>query len=152
APTASCPGAEELQAPVGLQERAMRCLTDFARIHAGLAPLASVPALNRSAMFKSRDILRCDQFSHDACGRDFDYGIERSGYLASGCWSVGENIALGTGTDGTPRAIFQAWLGSAEHRHNILGPYRGLGIGFRVGTLGNLPHAHIWTQDFGTVC
>ena len=152
APTGSCSGSDGLHAPIRVQEQAMRCLTDFARVHAGLAPLASDPPLNRSAILKSRDILRCDQFDHQACGRDFSYWIERTGYLDTGCWSVGENIALGTGALGTPRSIFEAWLGSEEHRHNILGPYRDLGVGLRVGTLGTLHDAHIWTQHFGTVC
>jgi uncharacterized protein YkwD len=127
-------------------------LTDFARVRAGLDPLASDPALNRSASLKSRDILRCDQFSHQACGREFSYWIERAGYLDADCWTVGENIAVGTGADGTPRSIFEAWLGSEEHRHNILGPYRDLGVGLRVGRLGDLRRAHVWTQHFGAVC
>jgi uncharacterized protein YkwD len=152
APTGSCSGAGGLRAPIRVQERAMRCLTDFARVHAGLAPLASDPALNRSASLKSRDILRCDQFAHRACGRDFSYWIKQAGSLDAGCWRAGENIALGTGTLGTPRSIFEAWLGSEGHRHNILGPYRDLGVGLRVGTLGTLRDAHIWTQHFVTVC
>lgn len=130
----------------------MRCLTNYARVHAGLAPLVSDPALNRSASLKSRDILRCHQFDHRACGRNFLYWIERAGYLDSSCWKVGENIALGTGAEGTPRAIFDAWLGSEDHRHNILGPYRDLGVGVRVGTFGDLGDAHVWTQHFGMVC
>jgi uncharacterized protein YkwD len=152
APARSCAGAARLHAPIRVQEQAMRCLTDFARVHAGLAPLADYPALNRSAALKSRDILRCDQFDHQACGRPFFYWMKRDGYLDSGCWRVGENIAFGTGERGTPRSIFEAWLGSADHRHNILGPYRDLGIGLRVGTLGNVRHAHVWTQHFGKLC
>src|SRR5262245_21364007 len=91
APTGSCSAAGRLHAPIRVQERAMRCLTDFARVHAGLAPLASDPALNRSAGLKSRDILRCNQFDHQACGRDFSHWIDQAGYLDGGCWRVGEN-------------------------------------------------------------
>jgi uncharacterized protein YkwD len=138
--------------PIRIQEAAMRCLTDYARVHAGLAPLVSDPALNRSASLKSRDILRCGQFSHQACGRDFFYWIKETGYLDAACWRVGENIALGTGAEGTPRSIFEAWLGSEDHRRNILGPYRDLGVGVRVGTFGDLGNARIWTQHFGTLC
>jgi uncharacterized protein YkwD len=130
----------------------MRCLTGYARDRAGLAPLADVRALDRSAARKSRDMLRCDQFDHEACGRDFTFWVARVGYLAGGCGRVGENIAYGTGTLGSPRAIFAAWLGSEGHRRNILGPYRDLGVGLRIGALGEVRHAHVWTQHLGARC
>ena len=94
-----------------------------------LAPSSRYPGqselrapLDRSAGLKSRDMLRCDQFDH------------------------------GTGSAGTPRSIFAAWLGSSGHRHNILGPYRDLGVGLRIGTLGDFHDARIWTQHFGAHC
>ena len=152
APSSRCPGQSELRAPIGDQQRAMHCLTDFARARAGLPPLSDDRALDRSAGLKSRDILRCDQFDHRACGRDFTYWIERSGYLTGSCWRAGENIAYGTGSAGAPRSIFVAWLGSPGHRHNILGPYRDLGVGLRIGSLGDVHGAHIWTQHFGAHC
>ena len=51
----------------------MRCMTDFARGHAGMAGLDDAGELDRSAGDKSDDILRCDSFSHYACGREFTY-------------------------------------------------------------------------------
>ena len=50
------------------------------------------------------------------------------------------------------RAIFDAWLHSPEHLANILGRYRQLGVGLRVGRLGGYSHAHVWTQHFGEHC
>ena len=129
----------------------MHCLTNFARRGAGRAPLARVGKLQRSASLKSRDILRCDEFDHEACGRDFSYWIERVGYLDAAC-ATAENIALGTGIYATPRAIFRAWIGSPGHRRNILGPYRDLGVGLQVGTFDGDRGVHVWTQHFGVPC
>ena len=35
-------------------------------------------------------------------------------------WSVGENLAWGSGTLATPRAMVRAWMQSADHRANLL--------------------------------
>jgi uncharacterized protein YkwD len=125
------------------------CLVNQARKQRGLSPLAAPSSLARSAARKSADILRCDQFSHEACGREFTYWIERSGYGGCG-W--GENIAYGSGSFATPRSIFQMWMNSAGHRRNILGSYDDIGIGLQVGELEGEGGAHVWTQQFGSRC
>ena len=131
----------------------MLCLTNYARRRSGLHGLAADGDLDRSAAHKSDDILRCDSFSHEACGRPFTYWMERTGYLRVRCsWVAGENIAWGTGRFATVRSIFVAWLHSPGHRENILGSYRQIGIGVQVGTLSGYAGAHVWTQDFGSRC
>jgi uncharacterized protein YkwD len=145
----SCPGRAALSAPAAVQERAMLCLTNAARRARGLPALSAEEALTRAADHKSADILRCDSFEHEACGRPFEYWIERLGYR--GC-ALGENIAWGTGPLGGVGSIFRAWMRSPGHRENILGPYEQIGIGLRVGTLEGNPGAHVWTQDFGAPC
>ncbi len=152
APTAACANQNDLDAPVVVQERAMRCMTDFARRHAGKAGLGHAVVLDWSAEDKSEDILRCDSFSHYACGRGFTYWMQRVGYIPTRCWSAGENIAWGTGGLGTVRSIFNAWLHSPAHLENILGHYRQLGVGLRIGGLGGYRGAHVWTQHFGRHC
>ena len=152
APLSVCKNQDVLDAPVAKQEQAMRCMTNFARRHRGLAGLAVASPLNWSAEDKSRDIIRCDSFSHEACGRDFTFWMQRAGYMRASCWRAGENIAWGTGEFGTVRSIFRAWLHSPGHRENILGRYRQLGIGLRVGTMEGRHEAHVWTQHFGTHC
>jgi uncharacterized protein YkwD len=152
APLASCPGQTDLDAPAEEQEEAMRCMTDYARQHFGLPPLAATDQLDASARGKSDDILRCDDFSHFACGREFTYWIEASGYLAAGCWRAGENLAWGAGDEGTVRSIFRAWMRSPGHRQNVLGDFSQLGISLRVGELDGLTGSHVWTQHFGSHC
>ena len=152
APAAACSGTGNADAPAGEQERAMLCMTNFARRHVGLGGFGEPLKLDRSAAHKSGDILRCDSFSHEACGRAFTYWMERVGYIPAPCWRAGENIAWGTGSYSTVHAIFSAWIHSPGHRENILGRYRQIGIGLRVGGLEGNGDAHVWTQEFGLRC
>jgi uncharacterized protein YkwD len=152
APPSACAYETELGASPAVQEQAMRCMTNFARAKAGLHPLGNAVGLDRSATDKNRDILRCDDFSHYACGRTFTYWMQRSGYLAARCWRAGENIAWGGGDRGTVRSIFVAWIHSPEHRANILGRYSQVGMALEIGRLHHSARAHVWTQDFGSHC
>ena len=130
----------------------MRCMTDFARARAGLNTLADSPQLDASATDKGSDVLRCDSFSHTACGREFTYWMREAGYMSEACWRVGENLAWGVGTYGTVRSIFQAWLRSPEHRRNILGDYEALGLSRQVGALEGHANTVVWTAHFGSHC
>lgn len=152
APAPVCANQSSRDASAAVQEKAMRCMTDFARRRAGKAGLADAKALDRSALNKARDILRCDNFSHYACGRQFTYWMQRARYLSSPCWRVGENIAWGTGSYDSVRSIFRAWIHSPEHRANILGHYTQIGVGLRVGDLNGDQGVHVWTQHFGSHC
>ncbi len=152
APPSACPNQTDLGDAPAVQEQAMRCMTNFARHRDGLHDFGDAASLEHSAVRKTADILRCDSFSHYACGRQFTYWMQRSGYLAARCWRAGENIAWGTGTYATVRSIFVAWLHSPEHRRNLLGRYSQIGIALSVGTLEGHREAHVWTQDFGSHC
>jgi uncharacterized protein YkwD len=149
APLETCPNQTDPGLPATEQAEVMLCMTNFARGTAGLAPLALSKRLQHAAEQKSADIVNCDQFSHEACGRPFTFWDQRYGYL-KGCWKAGENIAWGTGTYSSVRAIFTAWLESPEHHANILGPYKEIGLALRVGALEGSEGAAVWTQDFGS--
>ena len=149
AAAAPCPYQGAAHASSSAQEKAMLCLVNRARQSRGLAALKAPDSLARAADHKSADILRCDEFSHEACGREFTYWIERSGYGGCG-W--GENIAYGSGGYATPRSIFGLWMHSPGHRRNILGAYTDIGIGLKVGELEGNSGAHVWTQEFGASC
>jgi uncharacterized protein YkwD len=152
APPAACPGQESQAASTEAQERAMACMVAFARRQAGLGELADQEALARSAEDKSLDVLRCDEFSHFACGREFTYWMEETGYTSAPCWRVGENLAWGSGEYGTVRSIFTAWMRSPGHRVNILGDFEETGLSLQVGTLEGLSGTHVWAQHFGSRC
>jgi uncharacterized protein YkwD len=142
-----CPFEGAADASTSTQEKAMLCLVNRARARRGLEPLGAPSSLVGAAERKSGDILRCDDFSHEACGREFTYWIERSGY--GGC-SWGENIAYASGGYATPRRIFGLWMRSSGHRRNILGRFTDIGIGLRVGDLEGSGRVHVWTQEFGS--
>ncbi|HWM62356.1 MAG TPA: hypothetical protein VNP96_00010 [Solirubrobacterales bacterium] len=152
APASVCPGQTGIDAATAVQEETMRCMTDYARQFLGLPALADAEELDISAQGKSGDILRCDSFSHYACGREFTYWIEASGYLSAQCWRAGENLAWGIGTGGTVRSIFRAWMRSTAHRQNILGNFSQIGISLQVGELAGQGGTHVWTQHFGSRC
>lgn len=151
APPAICPDVK-LDAPTAVQEQAMLCMTNYARGQVEEPQLEEAAALEESAREKSRDIIRCDNFSHYACGREFSFWIRQTGYLASECWRVGENLAWGTGEYGTVRSIFRAWMRSTEHRENIFGNYTQIGIDLKTGSLAGQSGTHVWTQHFGSHC
>jgi uncharacterized protein YkwD len=153
APDAACNGEDDPNASVVVQEQAMECMINFAREEAGLPKLVDSKRLDGSADSKAGDILRCNQFSHEACGRDFLFWFRRAGYLSGHCWWAGENLAWGTGSLGSVRSIVRAWLHSPSHRANMLGgEYSEFGISLREGTLSGAPDAHVWVNHFGNHC
>lgn len=152
APDSVCPDQEELDAPAAKQEQAMDCMVNFARRQEGLGELANADALAQSARDKSLDILSCDSFSHYACGREFTYWMKETGYMATPCWRVGENLAWGTGEYGSVRSIFIAWMHSPDHRANVLGDFDETGLSLQVGTLEGNPGTRVWAEHFGSHC
>jgi uncharacterized protein YkwD len=68
-------------------------------------------------------------------------------------WSLGENIAWGTGSLGTPAQTVRAWMRSPGHRANILSRrFRDIGIGIALGAPAEVhasAGAATYTTDFG---
>jgi uncharacterized protein YkwD len=63
---------------------------------------------------------------------------------------MAENLAYGSGSDGSPRRIMRAWMHSDGHRYNILDPQlRQIGIGVHVGIWKGHKHTSMYTVDFG---
>ena len=95
-------------------------------------------------------------FSHDSLdGRSPFQRIAQFGYPGHGrACALGENIAAGARSAGTPAAIVNAWMSSPDHRSNILnGSYRDAGMGVAYGYPG-IRHARgaTFTEDFGVRC
>ena len=129
----------------------MACLLDYARAVAGLRALRRSPLLARSAAIKVADIVRCDDFSHTACGHSVNAPFELAHYIALRfSVELSENLACGSADD-TPRSIMRAWLDSAGHRRNLLNA-RWLDGGLALGTLpaaGGAAGRAIWVAHFG---
>jgi uncharacterized protein YkwD len=153
APASQCAPQTDRAASAAQQTAAMRCMVNFARKAAGVSPLlATNTKLNTSAQRKADDILRCQQFSHTACGRPFAFHMQQARY-ATGCHGVAENIAWGSGSYGSVRSIMSGWLNSAGHRANILNArMREQGIGLVTGTMSGYRGAAVWVNHFGYRC
>jgi uncharacterized protein YkwD len=133
---------------------ATRCLLNNKRRAHRLRRLRGNPRLHKAATRHGADMARFDYFSHTSrSGASFIDRIRRAGYLRRArSWSVGENIAWGTGPLSTPRSIVNAWMRSAGHRANILnGRFReiGIGISFDAPVDSNGQPAATYTTDFG---
>ena len=152
APTSVCANQTNTSALVAAQETAMACMHNYVRSRKGLPRLATRSLLQSSLNSKSLDIVRCSDFSHQACGRETFYFTKRVGY-AQGCWGAGENIAWGSGSLGSVRSIMRAWLYSTPHRENILkSRFRDKGIGLVKGQFKGYSNAQVWTTQFGYRC
>jgi uncharacterized protein YkwD len=81
--------------------------------------------------------------------------VRSVGYVkARTSWTVGENIAWGSGTLASAGALVDAWMKSPPHRANILQrSYREVGVGLVMGapTPGVSGQAVTATTDFGRV-
>jgi len=148
-PQTACPGQSAVRAPAAAQVRAMRCLINWVRRHAGEAALRRSAELDRSAALRARDIRRCQDFSHTPCGEPFIAVFTLVHYF-SGAAAVGENLAWGQGRLGTPRTAMKLWLASSEHRAILYtASWRDLGVARAHGTLFGRPDVSLWVAQFG---
>lgn len=116
------------------------CLLNHERASRGLKALSRNVKLGRAARRHAEDMVDNKYFAHSSRdGSEFSSRIKRTGYMSSANgWMVGENLAWGTGSAGTPEAIVRAWMNSPGHRENILnGRYVEIGISVVVGNPNN---------------
>ena len=133
------------------------CLLNEQRAANGLGPLSQNALLAVAASGHNRNMIVQSFFDHT--GRDgstIQDRIGATGYLiANAAWTIGENLAWGTGSLGSPRAIVSSWMKSDGHRRNILNTdFLEIGIAVDFGVpdraLLALPGA-TYTTEFGTV-
>lgn len=152
APARACPGSDTPTLVRTEQVSAMLCLVDYARATQGVGVLARAPLLGASAAIKAADIVRCDDFSHTACGRSVNAPFEEAGYAAPDVlWAVGENLAYGADLLGSPRSVMRDWLQSDEHRDNLLDAQwqdQGVALNKPQALLG-LTSTAVWVSHFG---
>lgn len=110
--------------------RATLCLRNARRTEARLRPLTSSRTLARAARAHSEDMGERRFFAHDTPdGMEPADRIVAAGYPRNGV-RVGENLAWGEETAGTPAAIVEGWMESAGHRANVLRrEFQEIGIG-----------------------
>jgi uncharacterized protein YkwD len=129
------------------------CLINAERSARGMPALRLDSRLSTAARRHSQDMAAGRYFAHDSRnGTRFSARIARTGWMnGRGAWSVGENIAWGSGTRATPRSIVAAWMRSAGHRHNILNPkFHVIGIGIARRAPAGTGDGATYTTDFGS--
>jgi uncharacterized protein YkwD len=143
---------------LGLIRAATMCLVNRERRAAGERPLRPNARLRRAAQTHTRSMAFGDYFEHVGPGGTTPLARLRAvGYISSSRvgYEVGENIAWGTRSLATPRAIVAAWMASPAHRANILDRrYRETGIGVSPHPPASLSDGQpgaIYTQDFGVI-
>jgi uncharacterized protein YkwD len=147
-------GLEPTNGNLGQLARASRCLINVERAVRGLRGLRENRRLARAALAHARDMVRRSYFAHDApSGATFVDRIKLRGYMNGRVlWTVGENLAWGSGSRSRPRDIHERWMRSPPHRANILNRrFREIGIAVVFGApagRNGLPAA-TYNTDFG---
>jgi len=135
-------------------EKETLILHNQARADRGLPRLCVHPTLTKAARAHSQEMLEKDYFSHDSYnGETSEERLKRFGYTPKGYsyYKIGENIAWGNGSYGSPDSIFKSWMNSSGHRANILDEdFRQVGIGARTGNYQGYAGSTVYTVDFGT--
>jgi len=130
------------------------CLLNDERRQVGRPALRSNGKLALAAERHAEDMGAKGYFAHDSLdGRSFLERIKAAGYLSGrpASWSVGENIAWGTGRLATPSEIVDAWMTSPGHKRNILSAkFREIGLGLaNGGSSSSMPDRTIYATEFG---
>lgn len=147
----TCDGAFASQDDAGAtaQARTVRCLLNAERARHDLPALQANAKLTVAAMRHSRAMVRSDVFDHNGPDSTPEQRVRRAGYRYS---SLGETIAWGTGSYGTPAGTVRRWMASPPHRRIILtAGLRDVGVGVSFGA--PVPGQHggsTVTADFGT--
>ncbi len=151
----ACPAAATQPSGDNLQivERTTLCLVNRERARRGIKRLDADGRLARSAGRYSSAMVRETFFSHvSPGGGTMLERIRRAGYLdgARG-YTVGENLAWGSGRLATPIETVNAWMNSPGHKANILNRrFDEIGIGVAPGApVSGVGNAATYTQHFG---
>ena len=111
------------------------CLLNAERTPRGLPPLRENAALTKASQYYSQLMVDLGFFAHvtpngiDLVKRLTSRRLHRRPDAA---WTVGENLAWGTGGLATPKSIMAAWMDSPGHRENVLtADFREVGLGYR---------------------
>jgi uncharacterized protein YkwD len=147
----ACPGAKM---PAGGESadqarEAMACLINDFRRHRHLHGVRGNVPLGIAAQEHSDAMNAQDFFAHDGDGTLLSRA-DGAGFRGA---SVGEVLAFGSGSVGSPKAMVRAWLHSAEHREILLmRRWRQIGVGVSFGSpVGpDGPGEATYTADLGS--
>jgi uncharacterized protein YkwD len=142
------PTAETLE----VVRAAILCLHNQIRAQNNLPLLKDNAKLRKAAIAHSSTMVSQGYFDHTS--PDGDTFVDRiigAGYTKrNDGWTLGENLAWGTGDLSSAQGVMNAWMNSAGHKANIIKKaYREVGIGIRLGVPSNEGVGATITADFG---
>jgi uncharacterized protein YkwD len=127
----TCAGARGAKSKKA-RRRAITCLVNHARGASGLRGFRGSRPLAVAARRHARDMVRARYFAHQrAGGPSLSRRARRAGWRGR---RIGEAIAYGCGSAGTPAAVVRMWLNSPPHRAILLSPSlsrAGIGVAGR---------------------
>ena len=132
--------------------RATLCLINAERRARGARRLKSNARLRNAAQSYAEQMVAKDFFGHvSPTGSTLLQRIRRSAYLRPArSYSLGENLAWGTGSLTTPAQTVRNWMQSPPHRKNILDKgFREIGIGVAIGAPHTDKPGATYTSEFG---
>jgi uncharacterized protein YkwD len=148
------PGAANLE----LIRESVLCLVNKERAQNDEAPLKLNAHLAQAAQGHSDELVSADYFQHvSRSGVTPVDRIRGTGYIPSPDvgYVIGENLAWGTYSLGTPQAIVAAWIASPGHLANILESHyteTGIGVTAQVPpSLADGAPGATYAQEFGVI-
>jgi uncharacterized protein YkwD len=137
---------------VDLVRAAILCLHNQIRAQNNLPLLKDNAKLRKAAVAHSADMVGEGFFDHTSPNGDsFVDRILDAGYAKrNDGWTLGENLAWGTGDLSSAKGVMDAWMNSAGHKANILKrAYKEVGIGIKLGVPSDDGVGATITADFG---
>lgn len=131
---------------------AILCLHNQIRSQKGLPLLKENAKLRKAALGHSSAMVSQGYFDHTSPdGGTFVDRVIGAGYAKrNDGWTLGENLAWGTGELSSADGLMDSWMNSSGHKANILKKaYREVGIGIRVGVPSDEAVGATVTTDFG---
>ena len=149
-----CQNTDVMPTPetLAIVEDAVLCLHNKIRSERGLPLLEENSKLRKAALGHSAAMVSQGFFDHiSPDGSEFTDRIIAARYAKrNDAWTLGENLAWGTGEYSTADGMMAAWMASSGHRANILKKaYREIGIGIRTGVPSDEGVGATVTANFG---
>lgn len=134
--------------------RAIVCFINRERRARGLRIVRRNHKLQRAAQRHNRRMVKRGCFAHQCPNEgSLSTRLRRADYLHAGLsmWAYGENLIWSELWMTKPRNMVRAWMGSPDHRANILNPnFREIGVGSHDGSpYDRRSQAATFTTDFG---
>lgn len=151
----SCKGADRGPRKISRPQarKAIVCVINIKRQAHGVGNLHAVKPLQKAGGRHAKTMMSSNCFDHQ-CGGEAPLAtrVHNTSYLPCSCsWGLGENLAWGKKSRGSPARIVDAWMNSPPHRATLLnGSFHHIGIGVAWGSPWNSGmRAATYSAEFG---